>query len=73
MDAKEHHIATIHQQMVEIKRRMQDALKTGDFRKAEQALDQLNTYRRLLETSSRWGSTEIDLAPSLINSVAMQS
>jgi len=52
MDAKEHHIATIQQQMVEIKRRMQDALKAGDFRKAEQALDQLNTYRWLLETAS---------------------
>ena len=52
LTAKQAHIETIQHQIVISNQLMQDCLDRGDFRKAEMALDQLTSYKRLLETAS---------------------
>ena len=52
LTAKEAHIKNIEMQIVISKQLMNDCLEKGDFRRAEQALDQLTSYKRLLETAS---------------------
>ena len=51
LTAKEAHIKQIEHQIVYSRQLMNEALDRGDMRRAEQALDQLTSYRKLLEAA----------------------
>jgi len=51
MDARAAHVQSIQHQIVISRQAMNDALDRNDMRKAEQFLDQLCSYKRLLEAA----------------------
>ena len=49
LTAREAHFETIQHQIVLSKQAMNEALDRGDFRKAEQFLDQMTSFKKMLE------------------------